>query len=132
MVDKEKQTQWSQPQTMSNETRNTVEKWMVWYEDDTVAPVGVLAADRETAELIGSEARPDHQPTAVVGEDEGADIPADIKLSTLPNPKRYLSMVLNEDTQSQSSNEATPTESDECYLESDTTVADLFDEGGYR
>ena len=67
---------------------------MVWYMDDTVKPIGVLAPNRSTARKIGDEARPDEIPTAVINEDEGADVPSDEKLSTTSNPHRFIEEVL--------------------------------------
>lgn len=83
---------------MSNDMR----KWAVWYEDDTVPAVGVLAKDRGTASEIGGKARPGEVVTAVVAEEEGADIPHDKKeLSTLNNPQRFITAVLHDNPPTQ-------------------------------
>lgn len=110
------------------------EKWMVWYEDDTVKPVGVLAENRKTAGEVGAEARPKNDVVAVVGEDEGADVPENRKLSTPENPKQYLSMVYNESTDGKANSTHTTHEvnADSVKIESDIQASDLLDRDDLR
>jgi hypothetical protein len=119
-------------------------KWVVWYEDDTLPAVAVLAKDRRTASKIGENARHDEVVTAVVAEDEGADIPHDEKaLSTLTSPKRFIKTVLCDhpttelNTKRQDQNETntkmdTTTIKDEndgedFALKSDSSASDILD-----
>ena len=68
------------------------ERWLVWYENDLLDPVGVKAKDRTTAASIGRKAR--NEPvTAVVGVDEGASELNSLdesELSTKDDPTRFI------------------------------------------
>lgn len=68
-------------------------RYMVWYQDDAVEPIGALAASRADAWRIGQMARPSEWVEAAVREDEGSknDISEfdDSELSTLEEPRRF-------------------------------------------
>jgi len=79
---------------MSEESKR---QWMVWYRDDQLDPVGVLASDRSTAATVGKKARGNEPVAAVIEEDEGAaddlaDL-ADEDLSTLTHPQRFMQTI---------------------------------------
>lgn len=111
-------------------------KWVIWYVDDTVRPVCALADSRETAIQIGEKARSDEDVIAVVSENEGGHIPTDKKkLSTLNNPKRFITAFLQAEPQNQGSiqnRDRNTTASDvtenetESVIKSDTTATDIL------
>lgn len=77
---------------------NEKNRWIVYYQDDSVNPIGVLATDRHTAQKVASKARQAPQPMAI-REDEGAESDlkglTDDQLSTLDYPTRFIEEVLH-------------------------------------
>lgn len=110
------------------------DKWVIWFENDEVSPIAAVASDRDTAWKIGQRARPNKEPTAVIREDEGANITvADKKLSTIGDPTRFITDVLNESKHAPDTGEMNSVgKTVENYISSDTTVFDVLDGDSIR